>query len=254
MNVSQTQIKQFAAFLESMSEATPNKALMNVIKQGFKECYPINEGVGEAVMSFFKGHVPEDKLQGFSKAIATAMEKSGMDNVGEFVKKALKSQPKQEFVNAAQEFFNGKETPITEGIGDKVSKLIQVLAVSAMLASNAVAGGNLDEYEEVVGEDIVEDIEDGKTVSISNDNIPTIVQMYVDNLMKDKKFERAMETEDDVKSLVSNHPAYKQMVAQFNATTKSDPNIANAFARGINRALKTALAADAPLIGQQRSN
>jgi hypothetical protein len=46
----------------------------------------------------------------------------------------------------------------------------------------------------------------------------------------------------------------KEIVSKYNDINKKDTNLANAFARGINGALKKMFSSDAPLIGQQHSS
>lgn len=241
-------VKMYQNFLESIEQITPNKSAMKLIKASFNEYHPLHENeepsndILNKVISFFKGHIDEDKLNGFAKGIVKGMEAAKLTDVATFVKKALNSNPKEEFIDAAKDFLGGNEA-LTEAVSDNISKLVKVLAVAAMLAGNANAGwfGD-DKYEKV-----------NKT-EVNQDNIETTVKSFVDAIMADEDFANAMESGENVKEILPQNKLYKEIVSKYNDINKKDTNLANAFARGINGALKKMFSSDAPLIGQQHSS
>lgn len=253
MKATKTQIQQFSAFLESISAATPNTALMDVIKRGFVECYPINEAEDDTqdamqqptsdllpkIKAFFGKAVPADKIDAFAKGIEKAMQKVKIDDVAQFAKKAMNSNPKQEFIDAATEFFSGNEKAVTEGVSDSVGKLVKILAVAAMLAGGSAHAGDRDGYEKVKTEQ-------------GSGNVEADVQKAVKALMDNDELMDALETGDDVKDILVNNKVYKSIVSKYESLKRSDEALANAFARGVNRKLKELFSSDAPLIGPQR--
>ena len=254
MKATKTQIKQFAAFLESISAETSNSALMDVIKRGFRECYPINEadeqpnqpqvapaasGNIDKIKAFFSKAVPADKLDGFAKGIEKAMSKVKIDDVSTFVKKALNSNPKQEFIDAATEFLSGGEKAVTEGVSDSVAKLVEILAVSAMLAGGASAGDHPG-YEKM------------NSAQIANVDVEQDIKVAVKALLDDDDLQEALESGDASKEAIASNPVYKKIVAKYEELKKANENVANAYARGVNRKLKELFSSDAPLIGPQR--
>lgn len=257
MKATKTQIQQFSAFLESISAETKNVALMDVIKRGFVECYPINEAEDDTqpveqtttapetpdvlskIKAFFGKAVPAEKLERFAKGVAKAMAKVNIDDVATFTKKALNSNPKQEFVDAATEFFSGGEKAVTEGVSDSIGKLVKILAVSAMLAGGASAGDR-DGYEKV------------NTKQEIGGNIEQDIKVAIKALFDDQELQDALESGDDVRDVIVSNEAYKKIVMKYEQLKKSDENMANAFARGVNRKLKELFSSDAPLIGPQR--
>ena len=136
------QIKTFQTFLESISKYCDDKNLMSVITEGFNTCHPLHESIIDDVKATLGKYVPAEKVEGFSNVVAKAMEKTGLVDVKEFIKKVLDMTPTPEFAEESVDFLG--EAVLTEGVGDKIGKLAHIMAVAAMLASGAMASEGSD--------------------------------------------------------------------------------------------------------------
>lgn len=163
MSYSTKQIKIYKKFLESISSKCEDPELMRTIMEGFDMCHPLVENVVDDAKKMFEKYVSKDKLEGYAKAITKGFEVSGMDDLKEYIAKALETDSVgTEYTDAALNYLG--ESVMVESVTEQLKKLAKILAVSAIIAGGAQAGEtsddkSSDENTETQQEEVVENTE-----------------------------------------------------------------------------------------------